>query len=146
VVLGEVGLPPAGEVAGVAESERTVMAAGPTLRLPKGARPGKGSAPQPTLSRVKSAVAQPYVNQTQQQLEKSRRSYQDLIREHEQKLADYRKDPAAQDHNGVLRKAPPHLKQKIVDGRIKELEGQLAKQRGELRKIEDAMRALPRGR
>jgi chaperonin cofactor prefoldin len=53
-----------------------------------------------------------------------------LIREHEQKLADDRKSPFSQEN---------------IEGRVRELERQLEKQRSELKKIDEALRALPSG-
>ncbi len=90
-------------------------------------------------------MGQPYINQTRQQLEKSKRSYETLVREHEQKLADYRKDPFAQDNKGLLKSQSAEVQKKIIEGRIKELERQLERQRSELRKIDEALRALPSG-
>lgn len=73
--------------------------------------------------------------QTPAQLEKSKQSYEELIAEHEQKLADYKADPFAHDNKGILTNAPPEVQVKIIDGRIRSLEKQIAKQKGELEKI-----------
>ena len=73
--------------------------------------------------------------QTREQLEASRSSFEKLIIEHRQKLDDYRANPEAFDNKGTLRGAPDDLKPKIIAGRIKALEKQLAKQEGELRKV-----------
>ena len=71
-----------------------------------------------------------------EQLLRSEASYEQLIAEHEQKLADFKADPMAHDNEGRLRNAPSdEIRQKIIEGRAKALEGQLAKQRGELAKI-----------
>ena|SRR5690242_4316971 len=47
-------------------------------------------------------------------------------------------------HKGLLKNQPPDVQQKTIEGRIKELERQLEKQRSELEKINEAIRALPR--
>ncbi|SEL33940.1 hypothetical protein SAMN05444354_105260 [Stigmatella aurantiaca] len=66
-----------------------------------------------------------------------------MIREHERKLADYRKDPVSQDNKGLLKDQPPEIQKRIVEGRIRELEKQLEKQKSELKKIDEALRASP---
>lgn len=73
--------------------------------------------------------------QSRAQLEKSKQSYEELIAQHEQKLADYKANPLAHDNKGILAKAPPEIQAKIIAGRIKSLEKQIAKQKGELEKI-----------
>lgn len=72
-----------------------------------------------------------------EQLQRSKASLEKLIQEHRQKLADYRRDPFAFDNRGTLRNTPEHLRPKIIEGRIDVLEKQLAKQEGELQKIND---------
>jgi YD repeat-containing protein len=75
-------------------------------------------------------------NQTREQLLSSRQSYQDLITEHRQKLADYLADPMAHDNRGLLANAPSDaIREKIIAGRVQVLEGQIAKQEGELAKV-----------
>ena len=96
---------------------------------------------QPPGSKSKN----PYLSLTRAQLEKSRRSFIKLIEEHEKKLLEYRTDPFANDNLGKLKTQPPEIQRKIISGRIKEVEEQLTKQRGELRKVEEALRALNGG-
>jgi hypothetical protein len=56
--------------------------------------------------------------------------------EHQQKLRDYIADPWAHDNRGLLANAPSDaIRRKIIAGRVKVLEGQIAKQQGELAKI-----------
>lgn len=64
-----------------------------------------------------------------------------MIREHEQKLADYRKNPFSQDNKGLLKDQPPEIHKKIIEGRVRELERQIEKQKSELKKIDGALRA-----
>jgi hypothetical protein len=96
---------------------------------------------QPPGSKSKN----PYLSLTGAQLEKSRRSFIKLIEEHEKKLLEYRTDPFANDNLGKLKTQPPEIQRKIISGRIGEVEEQLTKQRGELRKVEEALRALNGG-
>lgn len=85
----------------------------------------------------------PYSNQTKEQLEKSKKSYEDLLKEHEKKLADYKADPWKYDNKDLLKNAPnDNIRQKIIEGRIKELTDQINKHKGELEKINEALGAL----
>jgi hypothetical protein len=124
-----------------------VVAGRPRFRQPQIKKPGSSgtTTSQGTAAQGKSTGGQPYNNQTRQQLEKSKGSYEELIREHEQKLADYRKDPFSQDNKGLLKEQPPEIQKKIIEGRTRELERQLYKQQSELKKIDEALRALPSG-
>jgi hypothetical protein len=82
----------------------------------------------------------PYRNRTRDENLKSKKSYEDLIKEHKQKLDDYKRDPLGNDNKGTYRDAPtPEIRQKIYEGRIRELERQIAKQEGELAKILEAL-------
>lgn len=54
-------------------------------------------------------------------------------------------DPFSQDNKGLLKDQPPEIQKKIIEGRVRELETQLEKQRGELKKIDEALNALPSG-
>ena len=57
---------------------------------------------------------------------KSIQSYENLIAEHEQKLAQYIKDPYAFDNKGFLKNAPtPEIAQKIIDARIRGLQQEI---------------------
>jgi len=54
--------------------------------------------------------------------EKSLRSLQERMAEHEEKLADYLADPDAYDNKGFLKNAPtPEIRQSIIDGRAAHL-------------------------
>lgn len=74
--------------------------------------------------------------QTRKQMLTSRGSFENLIAEHKQKLADYIANPMAHDNKGILANAPSDaIRERIIAGRIKALEGQIAKQEAELAKI-----------
>jgi hypothetical protein len=75
------------------------------------------------------------------QLKKSYKSYQDLIEEHTKKLNDWLANPDAYDNKGILKNNPQH-RQKIIQGRAKELQSQINKQQGELNKIIEAAKQL----
>ncbi len=88
--------------------------------------------------------SQLYQSMTKPQLEKARRSYQDLIREHEKKLNDYTANPDAYDNEGMLKNAPnPQIRQQIIQGRRRALEKQIKKQRDELNKIDQELNSRP---
>lgn len=54
------------------------------------------------------------------------RSLQQRAAEHQQKLADYLKNPDAFDNQGLLRNAPtPEIRQRIIDGRVRHLEQEI---------------------
>ena len=75
-----------------------------------------------------------------EQLLKSRKSYENLIAEHQKKLNDYAKNPYAFDNEGRLKNAPnEEIKNKIIQGRISALQSQINKQKGELEKIESLL-------
>ena len=86
-----------------------------------------------------------YQRMTIRQLEKARRSYQALIEEHEKKLAEYIANPDAYDKQGTLQRAAPELRQRIIDGRIRQLQEQIRKQRGELDKIDQELERRQHG-
>jgi hypothetical protein len=54
------------------------------------------------------------------------RSIHRRIAEHQQKLADYIRNPDAFDNQGLLRNAPtPEIRQRIIDGRIRHLQNEI---------------------
>lgn len=77
----------------------------------------------------------PYNGMDDGELARSKGSYEDLIVEHEQKLADYLADPDAHDNKGMLQGKTPELREKIIQGRANAIRKQIKKQRGELEKI-----------
>jgi len=82
----------------------------------------------------------PYKDRTKAQNEKSKKSYEELRDEHKQKLEDYKKDPTKHDNKGTLENAPnEEIKNKIFNGRIRELEKQIKKHEEELIKIKEAL-------
>jgi len=89
---------------------------------------------------IQQRTPNPFLSQSDDQLLKSQRSFEDLIREHQQKLDDYLRDPDAFDNKGLLRVASPEIREKIIQGRTNALRKQLRKQQGELEKIQEALR------
>ena len=68
---------------------------------------------------------------------KSKASLTSRVAEHVQKLGDYKANPGAHDNKGLLRNAPSAaIRQQIIDGRVKVLEGQITKNQNELAKVE----------
>jgi len=69
------------------------------------------------------------------QLKKSKNSFENLIKEHKEKLDEFKKDPVGKSDPKLLEGKSKEVQQKIMDGRIKALEKQIKKQEGELNKI-----------
>jgi hypothetical protein len=58
--------------------------------------------------------------------QRSVRSLQRNVEEHQDKLAKYRENPDAYDNQGILKNAPtPEIRQRIIDGRIRHLEAEI---------------------
>ncbi|WP_344951709.1 polymorphic toxin-type HINT domain-containing protein, partial [Sphaerisporangium flaviroseum] len=67
---------------------------------------------------------------------RSIQSYQDLIAEHEKKLADYLADPDAYDNKGFLKNAPnDEVRQRIIDGRARHLRQEIRTFQDNIKKI-----------
>lgn len=81
----------------------------------------------------------PYRGLTDEQVIKSKASYEDLLRDHKDKLNKWLADPDAFDNKGVLKNAPASLRQKIIDGRAKVISEQIRKHEGELEKIQQVI-------
>ncbi len=82
-----------------------------------------------------------YLNKGKDQVLKSKRSYQKLLQEHQQKLRDYKLNPDKFDNKGILKNASnKQIREKIIEGRIKELSSQIHKHKTELIKIEEALK------
>ena len=47
------------------------------------------------------------------------------IEEHKRKLADYLNDPDAYDNKGILKNASPEIRQRIIEGRARHLQGEI---------------------
>jgi len=76
------------------------------------------------------------INQTREQLVKSKESYERLIEEHVTKLNKFIKNPDAFDNKGILKNASsPEIRQKIIDGRALNRQKLINKQHAELNKI-----------
>ena len=74
-------------------------------------------------------------NQSKSQLLKSKKSYEKLIQEHKKKLDDYINNPDYYDNKGLLKNTSLDRREKIIKGRIIELEKQIKKQQGQLNNI-----------
>lgn len=104
--------------------------------MKKGEDIGKG-----TAKKIESKIEGNLANQTREQLMKSKQSYEQLIQEHKSKLEEYIRNPEAFDNKGILKNAPtPEIRQKIIDGRINQLQKQINKQQGELNKINELLK------
>jgi len=75
------------------------------------------------------------LNKIKGEIERGIKSWNKRVDEHVKKLDDYRSNPNAHDNQGMLANAPnEEIRQKIIQGRIKELEGQIEKNRKEAEK------------
>ncbi|MEM8524985.1 MAG: hypothetical protein AAGG68_10095 [Bacteroidota bacterium] len=104
-------------------------------------RGGKGGKADDVLGMAKKNK---YIGRSRDNLLKSKKSYEKLIRDHVKKLEDFKKDP-------IGNTSPSRLRQMMGDnpskeellrrakGRIKALEDQIRKQRGELQKVNEAL-------
>ncbi|MEC5171302.1 DUF6443 domain-containing protein [Chryseobacterium nepalense] len=89
---------------------------------------------------VSGSEKNPYLDKALDELERAKSSYEDLIKEHEEKLKEFEKDPignTSPEKLAEMKKGNPTPEQLLqrAQGRIKALEKQLNKQRGELEKI-----------
>ena len=88
---------------------------------------------------IEEVANNPYVKQTKTQRAKSKKSYEKLKKEHEDKLDNYKKNPEKYDDDGRLKNAKtPEEREKIIQGRVSVLESQIKKHEGEIKKIEQA--------
>ncbi|MGK6353514.1 hypothetical protein [Parapedobacter sp. DT-150] len=55
------------------------------------------------------------------------------------KLSQYIKDPDKFDNKGILQGKSPELREKIISGRVKELQSQITKQENELNKVRNQL-------
>jgi hypothetical protein len=82
----------------------------------------------------------PYKSLTREQQLKAQKTLEKRIAEHEQKLADYRRNPLGSDNDGrYANAATDAIRQQIYDGRINVLLRDIAKQKGELAKVLEAL-------
>jgi DNA repair exonuclease SbcCD ATPase subunit len=70
-------------------------------------------------------------------IEKSIRSLQERVAEHEAKLEQYRRNPDAYDNQGTLKSAPSQeARRRIIEGRIRKLEKEIEKFRKEIERLQ----------
>lgn len=82
----------------------------------------------------------PYTNWSKEEIEKAIKSEKDLIKEHQQKLADYKRDPLKFDNKDTLKNAKDaETYNKIIQGRVKKLENDIRKHERELEKLKEAI-------
>jgi len=82
----------------------------------------------------------PYKSMVKEGVEKAKRSFERLIREHKQKLEEFKKDPEGKTNPDLLKGKSKAVQEKIKQGRIEQLEKQIKKQEGELKKINEALK------
>lgn len=120
---GATGAEPTGTQAptttpGSGSSENNVLASGAPANEPGYVAPTGGAAPLPG-----AATAGP----DEAQRQRSIRSLEQRLAEHQMKLAAYQANPDAFDNQGHLRNAPsPAIRQRIIDGRVRHLQGEIA--------------------
>ena len=88
---------------------------------------------------VNRPIRQPYASMTREQLQRAQRAHERLIDEHQRKLQDYIRNPNAYDNRGLLNNVPPHIREEIINGRIRALETQI---RGQQSNLDEIIRAL----
>jgi hypothetical protein len=81
-------------------------------------------------------------NQSRQQLLDSRQSFENNVREHRQKLEDYKRDPDAHDNKGMLQNVTTDNRTSIIDGRIRSLEKQIEKNQKNLDKVNQRLESI----
>ena len=87
-----------------------------------------------------NARTEHFAKQSKAELLKSRAPHEKLIKEHQTKLADYIKNPDACDNLGLLKKVSPDIRQKIIAGRVKELNSQITRQTTDLTLINNLLK------
>ena len=65
------------------------------------------------------------------------RSLTKRIEEHMQKLQEYRANPDAYDNQGLLKGANPEVRERIINGRIRHLQGEIDNFRGQIRNLQN---------
>ncbi len=54
-----------------------------------------------------------------------------------QKLQEYRANPDAYDNQGLLKGANPEVRERIINGRIRHLQGEIDNFRGQIRNLQN---------
>jgi molecular chaperone DnaK (HSP70) len=71
------------------------------------------------------------------------KSFRERVREHEEKLERYIRDPDSEDHEGKLK--DPEYRDRRIRGRIRVLQRAITRHEGFLRKAEERLRRLEAG-
>ncbi len=90
--------------------------------------------------KIKISKGSNFLNQSKDQLLKSKVSHELLVKEHVEKLAAYISNPDKCDNLGILKNVSQDIRQKIIQGRTKELKRQIQRQRGDLDKINELLK------
>lgn len=89
-----------------------------------------------TIKIIQFVVSKPATKELTNSQIKSISSYKDLIARHQQKLAEYIKDPMKFDNKGLLKNAPSEaVRQRIIDSRVKHLETEIKTFQDNIQKI-----------
>ena len=81
-----------------------------------------------------------YNRMSNDELFKSKKSYEKLIKQHKQKLADYESDPICYDNKNLLSKASKMNRPKIIEGRVHNILKQITYQEKTLNIIETLLK------
>jgi len=109
------------------------------------AKSEQGMAKVKKVEQVASQSKNPYLSQSKDKLLDIKGKFEKLIKEHKQKLEEFKKDPMGKTSAEKLKemtKDNPTKEEltKRVMGRVKELEKQITKQSGELEKVNEAIK------
>jgi RHS repeat-associated protein len=96
-----------------------------------------GDAPPAAMQEENTAEADGAEEGKEKSVEKSIKSLQDRIAEHEQKLEDYKANPDAYDNKDFLKNAPSQeIRDRIIQGRIKHLENEINEFKKQLKNLQ----------
>jgi hypothetical protein len=93
---------------------------------------------QQSQGQSNTASPNPGHNNDRSRTEKSIRSLENRVAEHEQKLADYKSNPDKYDNKGLLKNASPKTRQKIIQGRVRKLEREIRTFQQEITKLRES--------
>ncbi len=86
-----------------------------------------------------SANRNHFSKQSREELLRSKTSHEKLIKEHKEKLEAYEKNPDTYDNKNLLKGVSQERRNKIIQGRIKELQRQIRKQENGLKIIDQLL-------
>ena len=103
--------------------------------IPQGGVGPTPGLPGPEPDKNKKSINNNFANQTKEQLLKSKKSYEGLLIEHIEKLENYRNNPDLYDNKNLLNNITQEVRNKIIEGRINQLQKQIANHRNTLKEI-----------